>query len=118
VTSRALRFRRDHRKLFAQGRYMPLRPTGERSNHVIAFARKLGGESAIAVAGRFFLSLGDSWGDDVLLLPRELSGRSFQDVFTGKTVEVETRDGHPVLPLAQVFYGLTVALLAEPAIDR
>jgi len=114
VTSRALRFRRDHRNLFAQGRYMPVRPAGERSNHVIAFARKLGTESAIAVAGRFFLNLGDSWGDSVLLLPRELSGRSFQDVFTGRTVEVETHDGNRALPLAQVFSGLTVALLSEP----
>lgn len=120
VTSRALRFRKDHRKLFAEGRYMPLRAAGERSNHVIAFARKLGSQSVIAVAGRFFLSLGESWGDSVILLPRELSGRAFQDVLTGRTVETETRDGNPALPLAQVFSGLTVALVSEaqePALD-
>ncbi len=39
ITHRALRFRRDHRQLFAAGSYIPLAADGSRSNHVVAFAR-------------------------------------------------------------------------------
>ena len=39
VTSKGLRFRRDHSELFLAGEYLPLAPSGPQSEHVFAFAR-------------------------------------------------------------------------------
>lgn len=125
VTSRGLCFRKSHRELLESGSYIPLRAVGARQNHVIAFARSLGGRSLIAVAGRFFRSLDaeqrrptgrEVWGDSALLLRRNLSRAVWRDVFSESVVEIATRSGAPTLPLAAVFAHLPVALLegSEP----
>ena len=71
VTRCALRFRREHRALFAKGSYLPLRAAGEKNKHVIAFARSFRGTTVLVLAGRFFAQLGadarvllgaDPWG--------------------------------------------------------
>lgn len=120
VTSRALCFRKSNRELLENGSYIPLRAIGARQNHVIAFARVLGSRSLIAVAGRFFRSLGaeqrrptggDVWGESALLLRRNLSRAHWRDVFSESSVEVAMRNGRPTLPLAEVFARLPVALL-------
>ena len=119
VTERALRFRRDHRELFAAGSYVPLVADGSRSNHLLAFARQWNGRTVVALASRFFLKLrnshplpiGDVWGNTAVLLPKKIKHCCFQDVFTGQTFTVEQREGEAVLPLAQVLSQCTVALL-------
>jgi (1->4)-alpha-D-glucan 1-alpha-D-glucosylmutase len=120
VTSRALQFRKANKDLFVRGGYIPLRAAGARQNHAIAFARALDGRTAIAVAGRFFVALGaekrppvgeEAWGDSVLQLSRDSAAGAFRDVFTGRILEVEKRNGKPTLPLAGVFAHLPVALL-------
>ena len=50
VTSRALRFRRANRELFARGAYYPLRAAGNQQAHVISFARALGRNQVIVLA--------------------------------------------------------------------
>ena len=57
VTRSALRFRREHRALFAKGSYLPLRTAGEKNKHVIAFARSFRGTTVLVLAGRFFAQL-------------------------------------------------------------
>ena len=119
VTHRALCFRKENRELFALGSYIPLIADGNRSNHVVAFARQWNGRMAIALAGRFFLRLrnshpapiGDVWGNTVVTLPKKIKNLSFQDVFTDQTLTVEKRDGESSLPLAEVFSRCPVALL-------
>jgi len=119
ITHRALRFRGDHRQLFAAGSYIPLAADGNRSNHVVAFARQWNGRTVIALVGRFFLKLrnshpapiGDVWGNTAILLPRKIKHYSFQDVFTGQTLAVEEREGEASLALAKVFARCPVALL-------
>jgi (1->4)-alpha-D-glucan 1-alpha-D-glucosylmutase len=122
VTSRALCFRKAHADLMTHGSYLPLRAAGRRQNHVVAFARSLNQRSAIAVSGRFFMSLGapgrvpvgeQAWGDSVLMLRRDLARTAYRDIFSQTTLEVGARNGQPVLPLAQIFAHLPVALL-EP----
>jgi (1->4)-alpha-D-glucan 1-alpha-D-glucosylmutase len=122
VTSRALRFRKTHADLMTQGSYLPLRAAGRHQNHVVAFARSLNRRSVIAVSGRFFLALGapdrlpvgeQAWGDSVLLLRRDLARTAYRDIFSQATLELGTRNGRPVLPLAEIFAHLPVALL-EP----
>jgi (1->4)-alpha-D-glucan 1-alpha-D-glucosylmutase len=119
VTHRALRFRTDHRQLFAAGSYIPLVADGNRSNHVVAFARQWNGQMVIALAGRFFLKIrnshpapiGDVWGNTAILLPKKIKHGSFQDAFTGQTFTAEERDGEASLCLAKVFARCPVALL-------
>ncbi|HEY6392697.1 MAG TPA: malto-oligosyltrehalose synthase [Bryobacteraceae bacterium] len=123
ITSRALRFRKDHAELFAHGSYAPVTAAGSRSNNVVAFARGLESKTAIAVAGRFFFKMcnshrspvGDVWGNTSIVLPKKMEHRHFQDVFTGQTVAVENRDGNMSLPLTAVFSQCSVALLVSQA---
>jgi (1->4)-alpha-D-glucan 1-alpha-D-glucosylmutase len=120
VMSRALQFRKANQDLFARGAYIPLRAAGDRQNHVIAFARALDGRTAMAVAGRFFIALGAdkrppvgeaAWGGSVLQLRKDSYAGAFRDVFTGRILEVEKRNGKYTLPLAGVFTQLPVAVL-------
>jgi (1->4)-alpha-D-glucan 1-alpha-D-glucosylmutase len=119
VTHRALRFRRDHRQLFATGSYIPLVAEGSRSNHVVAFARQWNGRTVIALASRFFLKLrnshpapiGDVWGSTAIILPKKIKHCSLKDVFTGQMLPVEEREGETSLALAKVFSHCPVALL-------
>ncbi len=103
-----------------EGSYLPLRASGRRQNHVVAFARSRNQHSVIAAGGRFFMSLGapgrvpvgeEAWGESVLTLRRELPYSVYRDVLSHARVEVARQNGQPVLPLAQVFAHLPVALL-------
>ena len=119
ITSRALRFRKNHHALFSSGAYISLAADGPHSQHVIGFARRLAGETVIALAGRFFVKLcnshrmpvGATWGNTVALIPRKLDQQCFQDVFTGRTIAAEKRDGAAAISLAQAFAHFPVALL-------
>ena len=122
VTRCALRFRRQHRALFAKGTYVPLRAAGEKSKHVIAFARSFRGATVLVLAGRFFAQLGaDSripagaaaWGDAEVVLRKQLSPGPYRDVFTGKTITPVRRDGDIILPLADAFSHLPIAMLVN-----
>lgn len=124
VTSRALRFRRRTPELFLKGAYVPLRIVGARRRHVVAFARLRRGAIAIAVAGRFFLSLGASggwppeeqtWGDTAIVLPRRLARPSYRDIFSARPRVLQMRGASLVLPLAEVLSDLPVALLEGEA---
>lgn len=118
VTSEALRFRRDHRSLFAEGSYTALAADGHRARHLVAFSRAAAGETLICAAGRFFLKLcnshgkpfGEVWGNTAIALPKKLAGTTLRDVLTGETVTVEQGEAGPFLPAAKVFSHLPVAL--------
>jgi (1->4)-alpha-D-glucan 1-alpha-D-glucosylmutase len=119
ITAAALRLRRARRSLFEDGAYQPLVARGKTAEHVFAFARGEGPEAVLAVAGRFFATLGagdptgSAWGDGRLMLPAGtagaagLAGRRFRDALTGRSLTAEGDS----LPLASVFEHLPVALL-------
>ncbi len=119
ITREALRFRREHRDLFAQGTYTALKVEGSRARHVVSFARATADESVIAVMGRFFLRLcnshskpiGDTWGNTIISLPDSTRQTAFRDLFTGQTITPEQRDGGSVLAVNKVFSHCPVALL-------
>jgi (1->4)-alpha-D-glucan 1-alpha-D-glucosylmutase len=120
LTSRALQFRKDQRELFSKGSYQGLAATGNRARHAVAFARTLEKRTVIALASRFFIKLcnshkspmGETWGNTAITLPEKIEHQSFQEIFTGQTIEVTRRDGEAVIPLAKVFSHCPVALLA------
>jgi (1->4)-alpha-D-glucan 1-alpha-D-glucosylmutase len=122
ITSRALRFRRANRELFAKGAYLPLRIAGSRQAHVVAFARVLNHRQVIVLAGRFFLAIGaaqsmpvgeETWGDSALMLRAELGCRQYRDVFTQLPVGAEVRNGKSMLFLRHAFTHLPLALLTS-----
>lgn len=125
LTSRALRFRRAHRDLFAGGAYIPLEAVGPFCRHVCAFARHQGKRWALAAAPRLAARLAmrraspcaelpltapldeGVWGDTALTLP-DGAPRAWRNVFTGEEVQAE---GGEALPLAAIFRSFPVALL-------
>jgi len=122
VTNRALTFRKANKEIFARGGYVPLKATGERQRHVVAFARTLGRRTAIAVAGRFFMSLGgnkqipvgsETWSDCALVLPKRLAPATYRDILTQQIVIAEGGSGKQTLPIAHVFSHLPIALLVS-----
>ena len=122
ITSRALRFRKANRELFAKGAYFPLHAVGPRETHLIGFARMLGRRQAIAFAGRFFMGLSaekclpvgeETWGDSAVILRKELGCSDYQDVVTGLSVKTHVRNGKAVLLLGEVFSHLPLALLVK-----
>ncbi|MFO1324405.1 MAG: malto-oligosyltrehalose synthase [Burkholderiales bacterium] len=109
LTYRMLQHRAMHPELLATGDYLPLRTTGPRAEHVVAFARRHRDSCAIVVAGRLFASLGlepgtlplgrATWGDtavDAGFLPARAT---VTNVLTGQCVEV--REGR--LAMADAF---------------
>ncbi len=115
VTTRALRFRCARNELFSAGEYVPLNASGSRSNHVIAFARKLGETKAVVIASRFFTRLMDDlrlpigeevWKESVVTIGNE-EETVYRDVFTG----LDVRAVNGALPLAKVLGHMPVALL-------
>lgn len=122
VTRNALRFRREHRSVFAKGSYLPLRISGERGKHVVAFARSLRGTTILVLAGRFFAQLegqtrtpvgSETWGDAEVVLRKRLSTGPYRDVFTGKAISPVRRDGDFVLPISEAFAHLPIAMLVN-----
>jgi (1->4)-alpha-D-glucan 1-alpha-D-glucosylmutase len=118
---RTLNFRRSHKDLFLRGTYLPLEATGEKKDHLCAFARVLAGEAILVAVPRLVVGLtggleqpplgAGTWRDTRILLPSETAGPVYQDLFTGQTLSAEERDGKAALVLADVFSHFPVALL-------
>ena len=120
VTRTGLRFRRDNRALFAKGSYLPLRSTGGRHKHVVAFARSFRDTTLVVLAGRFFgqldaqtrLPVGmEAWSNTEIVLRKQLPAGSYREVFTGRTITPTRRNGNVIFPVADAFAHLPIALL-------
>jgi (1->4)-alpha-D-glucan 1-alpha-D-glucosylmutase len=120
VTRCALRFRREHRALFARGSYLPLRASGEKNKHLVAFARSFHGKTVLVLAARFFVQLeaharlplgAETWGDAEVILRKHLPSGPYRDVFTGQTVSPVQRNGDFSVPVSRTFAHLPIAML-------
>jgi (1->4)-alpha-D-glucan 1-alpha-D-glucosylmutase len=119
VTHRALDYRRRRPELFAEGAYVPLEAQGHRQEHVVAFGRERGGETAIVIVPRFLARLhltdppvGSSlWAGTSLDLPEAWASRTYRNVLTGEGVAVASREGRPSIPLDRGLAIFPVALL-------
>lgn len=116
VTSRALGFRREHASMFQTGSYMPLFASGDKHEHVCAFARGQGYEVALVAVPRLTYKLasgepcpptGEVWGNAELPVPK--GAAVLHDLFTGR----EFRPGATgTLLCRELFAHFPVALLA------
>jgi (1->4)-alpha-D-glucan 1-alpha-D-glucosylmutase len=118
---RALALRAVWPEVFRDGDYLPLAVRGEHAAHVCAFARRLGGCAVVAVVPRLTAKLlgarempptgptgPEIWGDTQVEVPRDLAGRPWTEVLTGRTGDTL---GAALAP-ARLFATLPVALLA------
>jgi (1->4)-alpha-D-glucan 1-alpha-D-glucosylmutase len=113
---RALGLRRERATLFSEGGYVPLAATGERAEHVCAFARVLGDDCVVTVVPRLACTLlggevappiGAVWGDTGIDLST-LPSRAWDDALSGGALDAQGSS----LPLAAILGRLPVALLA------
>jgi maltooligosyltrehalose synthase len=112
VVCALLRCRRRHPDLFSRGSYEPVGLEGPLSRHVIAFVRREGGQTCVAVVGRMFARLlrdgadykSDVWGDARLDL-RD-APKSLTNVLTGEAVATSAG-----LQLGEVLADLPAAVL-------
>jgi (1->4)-alpha-D-glucan 1-alpha-D-glucosylmutase len=91
VTYRALKARKQYRDLFDNGSYTPLRTSGAKWQHVIAYERTLGERSVVVALPRFVHTLmngeirqplGNVWGDTKVALP----DGNFRNLLTGEPI--------------------------------
>ncbi len=88
---KALQFRKEHKKLFLEGEYIPLEVRGAHKDHVIAYLRSYGDENCLVAVVRFFASL-DTLADTSILLPKKIEGgvELFSERhFVGKTIKAD-----------------------------
>ena len=127
VTRSALRFRRVNRELFAKGSYTGLRVAGKKQRHVITFSRSYRQREVVVVAGRFFALLGadrglpvgkETWSDTAVILRKQTAATHYRELFTGRVIATEERDGNLVLPVSEVFSRLPIAVLTSGQPDE
>jgi (1->4)-alpha-D-glucan 1-alpha-D-glucosylmutase len=123
VTFKALHFRRDNPSLFQEGAYVPLVGSGDLNEHLCAFARRRGEQVVLVAVPRFLVRMvrrqdempfGESvWGDSCVLIPGEIPGETFRNIFTGETLQRIEKNGEVALPLREVFSNFPVAMLEK-----
>jgi len=122
LTAKILNFRRDHRVLFAEGSYVPLKVSGRNSDHVIAFARALEECVVVIVVPRLVVTLvgggkrfpmgSDVWDDTSIALDALGDEEcSYQNTLTGEQIRLTKRAGGLALSLCSILQSFPVALL-------
>jgi (1->4)-alpha-D-glucan 1-alpha-D-glucosylmutase len=113
LTQAGLRARRENAGVFGDGAYLPLEPSGNRADKIVAFARRDdSGAAAICIVPRLVGSAldggllpADAFADTMVPLPFAQEGIELSDAFTGKRCTVKdggilVRDAFSVLPVA------------------
>ncbi len=122
LTTCLLRLRKRAPQLFLDGEYLPLATDGEQAEHVVAFARRLGNEWAIAVVPRLSvlfarsmreLPVGDVWGNTVIQLPESFTAPALTNAFTRTNVATEPVQSGSQLRLSNILAICPVALLTS-----
>jgi len=120
ITSRVLRCRREHPGLFANGKYVPLKSSGAKAEHLFAFARNAGDQWAIVVVPRLIakltpeptsLPVAEVWGDTPIHLDGVPVGLQWRNVFTNAFLTPRQGEGASILDSREVLADLPIALL-------
>lgn len=118
VIAEALELRRRHPDLFTVGEYRPLNVIGSRANHVCAFFRQNGTETAMVVVPRLVARLTrtpgevpagpDVWGDTAIVLPSGEAKAFWRDIYTHAELDWSNNSS---LPVSEILSVLPVGLL-------
>jgi (1->4)-alpha-D-glucan 1-alpha-D-glucosylmutase len=122
-----LDLRNQRPKLFNEGEYIPLRVTGDKAKHVLAFARKSADEVLITAVPRpcaellggklNMLGNREIWGDTRIELLPTLETR-FENLFTGELFESESHSNTETVLLTRLFDNFPGALLISAFIAK
>jgi (1->4)-alpha-D-glucan 1-alpha-D-glucosylmutase len=119
LADKALDFRRQHANLFLNGSYIPIAATGPRSEHIVAFARRLGESWAMTIAPRWSARAGRPsglrswkalWEGTALTLPDGAPG-AWRNVLTGQSVSASASGESPLIAVEDCLAKFPVALL-------
>jgi len=117
LINRAMEFRRENPALFMRGDYIPLKVTGPRANHLVAFARVHDSKRVIVVCGRFFTPLSEApplpvdpkaWADTFIEFEAG-SPSAMTDLITGRSIS--SIGGR--LAVGEAFAQMPVAMLRD-----
>lgn len=121
IVAAGLRLRRDAPALFLEGRYLPLETDITIPASAVAFARVRANTAAIFAAPRLFAAVSadpefvpigsDCWKSSRILLPPELSGRTFHHALTGAEIRSTVADGQSWILAGEVFESVPVGVL-------
>jgi (1->4)-alpha-D-glucan 1-alpha-D-glucosylmutase len=123
IIAKILRLRNSWQEVFSKGSYLPLEVTGDKRDHICAFAREKNSQMIIAVAPRLFLTLmqgkkdlplGDTvWHNTEIRLPENKENIQLQNIFSEHIFESGTE---PVsLPVGRLLQSWPIALLKSVA---
>jgi (1->4)-alpha-D-glucan 1-alpha-D-glucosylmutase len=104
---KALAFRKKNVALFSHGQFEPVTATGGRADNVLGFQRKQERNWALIIVPRWLgranarlaWNGNDSFWDDTYIPLSADAPAAWRNIFTGEVIEVETRNGQPVLAL-------------------
>ncbi len=123
VIYKTLNFRKQFKKLFENGNYIPLETLGEREENICAFARQLGKEIVIVAVPRLmarhvkdpekFPFEKEVWGNSFLTNPFGEKDEQYLNIFINKMVHTVDHEGLTGFPLADIFADFPVALLRK-----
>jgi (1->4)-alpha-D-glucan 1-alpha-D-glucosylmutase len=112
LIQRVLKFRRKHNELFQRGEYLPLTPSGAFAQCCVSFARHLRGQWVVVIVPRLssrvgFPPVAESWQDSTLEVPKALSLKRANDLFTCRPVPLKDRhvklaDALSILPFTVI----------------
>ncbi|MFO7760170.1 MAG: malto-oligosyltrehalose synthase [Desulfobia sp.] len=125
---KVLNFRREFPELFEQGKYLPLKVTGSRADHICSFARCLNGKMMVVSVPRLVGTLLEKgselplqeevWTDTVIWIPENpecgqalLEKENFSELMTGGIVSCRQEQGRLWLPAKEVFADFPGSLL-------
>jgi (1->4)-alpha-D-glucan 1-alpha-D-glucosylmutase len=127
VTLESLNYRKENYPLFLDGTYIPLVGEGDLKDHICAFARQRQEKVVLVIVPRFLtrliqgleeLPLGKNvWGDSGIVIPDEIDGNKFRNIFTGEGLQMIRKDEQRVLALSQIFAHFPVAMLERANIE-
>jgi (1->4)-alpha-D-glucan 1-alpha-D-glucosylmutase len=118
---KALNYRSKNREIFEKGEYLTIEVMGEKANNVCAFARRIGNSIVQVIAPRLFTGLiqqqenlpfgKEIWQDSFIVLPFDVPGARYHNIFTGETLTAVMYKGATVLYLSEIISVFPVALL-------
>jgi (1->4)-alpha-D-glucan 1-alpha-D-glucosylmutase len=120
LTWKTLAVRKTEQALFREGTYAPLKASGAKSAHIVAFAREYAGRTAIVAVPRLCATLLGTtseticddavWGDTAVAIPSS-GAACYHNVFTGECVPVNRSEQDGSVAVLKLFRRFPVALL-------
>jgi (1->4)-alpha-D-glucan 1-alpha-D-glucosylmutase len=127
LTTAGLRLRREWPDVFSTGAYVPLKTESAVSAGLVAFARSLDTRVILTVVPRLVAPIvseaspiplgGDAWKTSRVLLPPELSARTFYDALTGAEITPTSTGQESWIFAGQLFEHVPAALMRSSTND-